>query len=208
MSRADFAYGGPLVGAARGVLCLLGVAGAGCRLPAPGAKAPLTLVEKGSAQTVYDSDGRLLRILIDTDGDRRADMQILHRPEGTPRVAEMDTDRDGVVDRWERFAPDGSLESVGRSLRTRGRPDAWDYPDGTGRLERSELDDDGDGSVDRVVRPGPESTLVEELDTNGDGRADRRLLRDAAGVVTGILIDSEGDGTWECHVDVKRPRRP
>ena len=140
---------------------------AACRLPEPEAKPPLTLVEKGATQSVFDTQGRLQRVLIDADGDTRADAQFLYGPEGTPRVAEIDVNRDGVVDRWEHFAAGGSL----------GR---------TGRLVHS----------------------IEELDTDGDGRGDRRLVRDADGVLTAILIDSERNGTWARRVEVERPRHP
>lgn len=193
--------------AAGSVPCLLALGGTGCRLPAEAAEPPLLLVEQGSTQSVYDSEGRLLRLLIDADGDRRADTQVLFRPEGTPRVAEIDTDRDGVVDRWERFAADGSLERVGRSLRLRGRPDVWDYPDGAGRVTRSEFDDDGDGRADRVVRSASddEQTLVEELDTDGDGKPDRRLRRTREGTIVAVEIDRDQDGVWERREPV-RPR--
>ena len=143
------------------------LSGAACRLPAPEAKPPLTLVEKGATQSVFDAQGRLQRVLIDADGDTRADAQFLYGPEGAPRVAEIDVDRDGVVDRWEHFAADGSPERTGRLLYS-----------------------------------------IEELDTDGNGRGDRRLVRDADGILTAILIDSERDGTWARRVEVERPQFP
>jgi len=90
---------------------------AACRLPEPEAKPPLTLVEKGATQSVFDAGGALGR---------------------------------------------------------------------TGRLMHS----------------------IEELDTDGDGRGDRRLVRDADGILTAILIDSERNGTWARRVEVERPRHP
>jgi hypothetical protein len=164
------------------------LAAAACRLPAPEARPPLTLVEKGTTQSIFDAQGRLQRVLIDADGDRRADVQFLYGPEGKPQAAEIDVDRDGVVDRWEQFSADGALERVGRSLHSRGRPDAWDFP----------------------VRPAPGEVgaVAEDLDTDGDGRADRRLIRDADGVLTAILIDSERDGSWARRVEVKRAPAP
>lgn len=156
---------GAAAGGAR--LCAVALSTVACRLPAPEAKQPLTLVEKGATQSVFDAQGRLQRVLVDADGDTRADAQFLCGPEGTPRVAEIDVDRDGVVDRWEHFAADGSLERPGRLLQS-----------------------------------------IEELDTDGDGRGDRRLVRDADGILTAILIDSERDGSWARRVEVTRPRLP
>jgi hypothetical protein len=188
MRRAGVARTIPRTAASGALLLASALSTLSCRLPEPEARPPLTLVEKGTAQSVFDAQGRLQRVLIDADGDKRADAQLLYRPEGTPRVAEIDVDRDGVVDRWEHFAADGSLERIGRSLRSRGRPDVWDEP---------------------VQPAGPDTDdAVEELDTDGDGRADRRLVRDADGAVTAILIDSERDGTWARRVEVKRPPLP
>jgi hypothetical protein len=186
---------------------VLPLAALGCRLPAPEARLPLLLIEKGSSQSIYDSQGRLQRLLVDADGDGRADTQALYRPDGTLLAAELDTDRDGVVDRWEHFAADGGLERVGRSLRSRGRPDVWDHPDPAGRLARREFDDDSDGSAERVeLGPGGDPAGgFEELDTDGDGKPDRRLLRSSAGDIVAIEIDRDQDGVWERREPV-RPR--
>jgi hypothetical protein len=154
-----------------------------CRLPAPEARPPLVLVESGSAQSFFDAEGRLLRVLVDADQDRRADVQFLYRPDGTVRVAEVDADRDGVVDRWEHYGADGSLERVGRSQGSRGRPDVWEGPD----------------------LSGGEQVQLEELDTDGDGKPDRRLHRRSDGAVIALEIDSDGDGVWERRAPV-RPR--
>jgi hypothetical protein len=165
------------------------------------------LVETGPTQSIYGARGRLLRLLVDSDGDRRADMQALYRPDGKLLAAELDTNRDGVVDRWERFGEDGSLERVGRSLQSRGRPDVWDYPDAAGGLVRREFDHDGDGVAERV-EPGPGRLPTggfEELDTDGDGKPDRRLLRSGAGAIVAVEIDRDQDGVWERRVPV-RPR--
>jgi len=184
---------------AQWVVLALALAAPACRLPEPEPAPRLLLVEKGPTQAFFDSQGRLLRLLVDADSDRRADTQTLYREDGTPLVAEIDTDRDGVVDRWERFAVDGALESVGLSRRTRGRPDAWDYPDRSGSVVRREYDDDGDGRVNRVERPGDASHEpgVEELDTDGNGKPDRRLYRGADGRIEAIEIDRNEDGVWE-----------
>lgn len=185
----------------------LAVLTGGCHLPAPEAQPPLLLVERGASQSISDSQGHRLRVLLDADGDRRADTQVLYRPDGTLLAAEVDADRDGVVDRWERYAPDGTLERVGRSLRSRARPDVWEYPDGAGGWARREFDDDGDGIADRVERRASDEpgVLLEELDTDGDGKPDRRLRRTTEGILVAIEIDRDEDGVWERRETV-RPR--
>jgi len=120
----------------------------GCERPSQPPR--LRLVEKGPYQALYGSDGRLQRLVYDRNADGRAEVVTLFAPTGKPLRAEIDTDGDAVVDRWEYFRTDGALEKVGLSRRKNGRPDEWDYPDAAGALARREFDDDGDGTVDRT----------------------------------------------------------
>ncbi len=80
------------------------------------------LHEKGPYQAVYAEDGHLLRLLHDADGDKVADVVVLYGPDGTPLVGEIDTDQDGVVDRWEQFVR-GKLVRVLLDSDRDGRPD-------------------------------------------------------------------------------------
>ncbi len=118
------------------------------RVPAP--RLAGRLWQKGSFQTFYGADGRIERLLQDADGDGRADAVILYDQRGRPQRSELDTDRDGTVDRWEELRPDGSVASVAYSVRHPGRPDLWEYAGPDGRVVRREIDDDGDGQADRV----------------------------------------------------------
>jgi hypothetical protein len=59
------------------------------------------LIEKRPYQALYGPDGRLERILHDGDGDRRADAIVFYGARGEPTRAEIDSDGDGVIDRWE-----------------------------------------------------------------------------------------------------------
>jgi hypothetical protein len=120
----------------------------GCEMPPAAPR--LRLVEKGPYQALYGSDGRLQRLVYDRNADGRAEVVTLFAPTGKPLRAEIDTDGDAVVDRWEYFRTDGALEKVGLSRRKNGKPDEWDYPDAAGALARREFDDDGDGTVDRT----------------------------------------------------------
>jgi hypothetical protein len=84
------------------------------------------LIQKADFQALYDSDGRIVRLLQDRNHDGRAEVVIVYYPNGRPRRGEIDTDQDGVVDRWEYFRSDGSLEKVARSRARDGRPDTWE----------------------------------------------------------------------------------
>lgn len=83
-----------------------------------------TLVQKADFQALYDKDGRLVRLLQDRNHDGRAEVIIHYYPNGKPRLGEIDTDEDGVIDRWEYFRTDGTLEKVGRGRS--GHPDTWE----------------------------------------------------------------------------------
>jgi hypothetical protein len=168
------------------------------------------LFEKGPYQGVYGPDGRIIRLLYDQNGDRKADMVTLFYANGSPRQVEIDTDLDGVVDRWQYFAPNGVRERDGWARRKPGRVDLWEYTDDKGRLTRREFDDDGDGRLDRIEyyekgeldlvavdtdRNGKmdrwqswshERIVREELDVDGDGIADRRLRYGPGGAVAGV----------------------
>ena len=107
------------------------------------------LHQKGPYQAYYGPDGKIERLLQDVDGDGRADAVILYWPNGKVRAGEIDSDRDGTVDRWEYYTTDGVLQKVGTSRGKGPRPDQWDVIDGNGRVVRREFDDDGDGVPDR-----------------------------------------------------------
>ena len=104
-----------------------------CRDPTLRARSPRAymLVEKGSFQSLYGADRKIERLLYDRDGDRVADAVILYAPDGTVRAAEIDTDLDEVIDRWEHFE--------------------------RGVLVRVEADDNGDGTPDRATPLGQRS---------------------------------------------------
>jgi hypothetical protein len=143
------------------------------RDPAPATPA-FVLFQKAKLQGLRDLRGVTVRLLEDADGDLRADTVVLFDSSGRPVRAEVDSDRDGVVDRWETLRANGTAERVARANRATGRPDRWEYLDLTGRPYRRDLDRDGDGRVDQIFLLGPHGTpLVEERDDDGDGRLER-----------------------------------
>ena len=109
---------------------------------------PYLLVEKGPYQSLYGPDGRIERLAYDRNGDRTADAVILYSPDGKIRLAEIDTDLDKVIDRWEYF-DNGVLVRVGFTRSRRAEPDYWEVVAADGSILRREYDDDGDGKVDR-----------------------------------------------------------
>lgn len=181
--------GGRILRAGRAVAALVGALVAACGRPAPVGQA--YLFEKGGYQAIYEPGGRLLRLLQDGNGDRRADVSIIYGAGGTPERVESDLDGDGAVDRWEVFGPRG-LEKLGSARRSRGQVDLWETIEGE-RVVRRELDDDGDHRFERDELWDATGLVSVALDTNGDGRMDRwqqwqaRVLRSEA-------IDLDGDG--------------
>lgn len=181
-----------------------------CSAPEPAPR--FFFVEKGPYQAYY-VDGRIVRLLYDANGDGKADMQTLYGPEATPVSAEVDTNHDAIVDRWEFFAPDGSVEKIGTSRLTPGRPDDWVYPErphaspsaaGDHPASTAREAQDTDGRPDRWLVFEDGRLVAEELDTDGDGKPDRRLLRGSGGEITAIETDRDEDGVWEKAITVRR----
>jgi hypothetical protein len=187
----------------KGVVPALAVTSMACS-PPPAASPAHRLVEKGPFQVLYAADGHLERVVYDSDGDHRAEVVTVFGPSGVPLRAQVDTDNDGIVDRWEYYAPDGRISKVGTARRVPGRPDLWTYPDGFGGISRKEYDDDGDGRPERAEDLLDGAVVAEEFDTDGDGRWDRRLVRGKNGSITRVDSDPDGDGSWR----ESRPVRP
>jgi hypothetical protein len=151
------------------------------------------LFEKGPYQAIYGRDGRILRLLYDQNGDGKADVVTLYGPDGKPSQVESDTDLDGVVDRWEYYKPGGIVEKIGKSRRKPGVPDVWEYPDAAGAIVRRDLDEDGDGKVDRIEHFARGRLVRVELDTDRDGKMDR--WQDwSSGSLAREDLDLDGDG--------------
>jgi hypothetical protein len=170
------------------------------------------------ATGVYAHDTRaLIRLDYDADGDGRIDARTYMR-DGKPVRLEGDGDRDGVVDRWEYYSADGSLQRVGGSSRGDGLEDTWVRTRGDERLV--DISTRRDGRVDRREIYRAETLVRVESDTNHDrmtdrweefsdgaiarvlldeerrlGRPTRRILYE--GGQARIETDADGDGKWE-----------
>jgi len=165
-----------------------------CRDPFPRQPVPkVRFYQQGPYQTFYDPAGGLLRRLTDTDGDGVAERIELFHPNRRVRQLESDTDGDGHLDLWEVFRPDGELEKVGRSERHTGQPDLWVFPDGRGGLARREVDENGDGRIDRVEHLEGRTLVRVSLDGDGGGRFDRWQSWESFRL-TAERFDTDGDG--------------
>ena len=80
------------------------------------------VIEKGPYQSLYAHDGKIERLLHDRNADGVADAVILYGSEGRLRRAEIDTNLDKIVDRWEHFE-NGVMVGVTVDIDGDGRPD-------------------------------------------------------------------------------------
>src|SRR5262245_50673188 len=92
------------------------------------------LFEKGPYQALYGPDGKIMRLLYDSNGDKKVDVVTEFYPNGKPRVSEMDQDHNGVIDLWEYYFETGGLEKIGQSRRKPGKVDIWLFHDAKGVL--------------------------------------------------------------------------
>ena len=79
---------------------------AACHRQVPERVAQGYLFEKGPYQGFYDPSGKLMRLLYDQNGDKKADVVMLFYPSGRPKQVEADTDFDGKIDHWVGTATD------------------------------------------------------------------------------------------------------
>jgi hypothetical protein len=66
------------------------------------------------------------------------------------------------------------------------QPDTWQYFDTKGNLTPREIDEAGDGKIERWQTWVAGRVVSEELDTDGDGISDRRLRYGANGHLVGM----------------------
>jgi len=92
--------------------------------------------------------GKLELLTFDRNKDGKTDAW--SHMDGTRLVrAEIDTDNDGVIDRWEYYTEDGKLEKVGFSREKDGKVDAWAYQGADGQVARIEISTRRDGKISR-----------------------------------------------------------
>jgi hypothetical protein len=165
---------------------------------------------KATTQANYDrATGKLSEITYDRNKNGKIDTWV--KMDGSrPVSAEIDTDEDGKIDRWEEYGPDGKLVIVrwerpkpptAKDQTMKGKPDAVAYigPDGAVEkieyFEVSEMPEmQGKESVVRREFYEAGHLVRAEEDTLGTGVMDRFETRDAAGHVISVGLDENGDG--------------
>jgi antitoxin component YwqK of YwqJK toxin-antitoxin module len=154
------------------------------------------LFEKGPYQGFYDGSGKLIRLLYDQNGDKKADVVMLFYPSGVPKQVEADTDFDGRIDRWQSYSEAGVIEKEGTSRKHGGQADTWQYFDPKGNVVRVEVDENGDGQVDRTENFQNGRVASVGVDSNGDGKIERWQTWSGGRAVSEEL-DTDGDGIMD-----------
>jgi len=163
---------------------------------------PASETSKGEYDPVT---GRLLSITYDRSGNGRIDTWT--KMDGTrPVSSEIDTDEDGIIDRWEEYDETGQLARAGW-IRTpfdsrtpdalaQGTPDTWLYPSPDGKTSRIDhLDRDNEDREIVTRREFYEGDLLVrvEEDKDGDGVMDQWETW-VNGVLRTVEFDDGADG--------------
>jgi hypothetical protein len=146
----------------------------------------------GPIQAKYDDDGRLTQLFYDRNRNGRVDTVAFM--DGTRFIRiEIDSDEDGLVDRWEYYGADQKLEKVGFSKANDGQPDTWVYRDVKDEVRKIEMSTRRDGKVSRTEYYDNGSLVRVEEDSDGDGKVDRWESY-AGGVLRTVAFDTTGSG--------------
>ncbi len=170
----------------------------------------MRLLEKPPYTYLYSLDGTLRQMKFDSNGDRKPDVFAYFSGRNTPDRLEIDENRDGSIDRWEEYSPEGVMLRFATSRRG-GSPDRFVEVDPVskattrvetdadhdgkrerleifvgGRLSRAEIDTNGDGKRDRIQDWSPGYLASEEIDRDGDGQPDIRILRTKTGAISRV----------------------
>jgi hypothetical protein len=163
---------------------LLGIVAASCANPNPDAARV-----KATTQASYDlQTGKLTEITYDKNKNGRIDTWT--KMNGSiPVSSRMDTNEDGLLDRWETYGPDGKLVRVdwerapvpgpaNPNPNYTGKPNATAYLNADGVVERIEYYETSDVTGQRDITRrefynAAKQLMHAEEDTDGDGLMDR-----------------------------------
>ena len=178
-------------------MLIAGLASAGCGAPA--GDAPSTSLETGRVEPVYDeATGRLQLLRYDANGDGTIDTWSYMDGARVVRI-ELDPDQNNIIDRWEYYRPDRTIEKVGTSRAGDNTPDSWAFLDQNGAMTRLELSTRRNGTVDRVEYYERGSRVRAEEDTNADGRIDKWETYDGSRLAS-VALDTRQRGTPDRRV--------
>jgi len=108
---------------------------------------------------IYNKTGEMVAEEFDFTFDGRFDAREHYEKKGGKvYMVERDLDHNKSPDTWEKYDPDGNLESVERDRNGDGKPDLWEQYQ-RGVLLAILYDDDFDRKVDRKESGRPTSTL-------------------------------------------------
>jgi len=157
---------------------------------------------------VYNREtGKLEQLVSDRDRDGKIDTRAF-MDGAVLKYIEIDRTRDGQPDRWEYYTGGESTTSPSK-IEHAEEANGFDrritrrefYADGVIRRVIDDVDSDGRPDKWESYEGGTLSKV--ELDLLGKGFPSQRLIYDAAGTVTRVETDPEGDGSF---VPVKEGR--
>jgi hypothetical protein len=148
---------------------------------------------------VYDdATGKLQLLKYDANGDGTIDTWSYMDGARVVRI-ELDSDQNRIIDRWEYYRADQTIEKVGTSRAGDQIPDSWAFFDGTGAITRLELSTHRNGTVDRVEHYEGGARVRAEEDTNADGRIDKWETYDGTRLAS-VAFDTSHRGTPDRRV--------
>jgi hypothetical protein len=178
-------------------ILIVGLTSLGCG--AAGDDGPSTLLGAGRVEPVYDAaSGRLQLLKYDANGDGTIDTWSYMDGARVVRI-ELDPDQNNVIDRWEYYGPDQTIEKVGTSRAGDNTPDSWAFFDGSGAMTKLEISTHRNGTVDRVEFYEGGARVRAEEDTNADGRIDKWESYEGSRLAS-VAFDTRQRGTPDRRV--------
>ena len=175
---------------------MAGLASAACRAPAGD---PSTSLGAGTIEPVYEeTTGKLQLLKYDANGDGTIDTWSYMDGARVVRI-ELDPDQNNIIDRWEYYRPDHTIEKVGTSRAGDSTPDSWAFFDQNGAMTRLELSSRRNGTIDRVEYYEGGTRVRAEEDTNADGRVDKWETYDGSRLAS-VALDTRQRGTPDRRV--------
>lgn len=154
-------------------------------------------------EATYDQQsGKLSQLTIDAGKDGKPN--IFSYMDGTKFLrVEIDSNEDGLIDRWEYYSADQKLEKVGFSRSNDGKSDAWAYESSDGAIGKVEVSTRRDGKANRTEFYEKGTLLRAEEDTNQDGRVDKWETY-ANGGLSSVSFDTKGTGVPDQVIDYQK----